>query len=128
MDVVSAHTRFWGGGGGGGGGNLGIEDGAVHSMLGLDSWCVMLLNPYFIPSSGIVRQDSMWDSLVFHKVRATMGGRVRIIVTGSAPIAAKVLDFLRVAFGCNVRGVEYSESSINNDFMILFTDFPFLGV
>ena len=53
--------------------------------------------------SGIVRQNSIWDWLVFGKVQNYMGGRLRYIITGSAPISTKVLDFLRVAFGCNVR-------------------------
>ena len=39
---------------------------------------------------------------MFSKVQNTLGGRVRAIVTGSAPISAKVMDFLRCAFGCLV--------------------------
>ena len=45
----------------------------------------------------------MWDWIVFSKVQNTLGGRVRVIVTGSAPISVKVMDFLRCAFGCLVR-------------------------
>ncbi|CAI8013955.1 Long-chain-fatty-acid--CoA ligase 5 [Geodia barretti] len=52
--------------------------------------------------SGLVRQNSMWDKVVLKKVRSLLGGRVRMIFTGSAPIAAHVLDFLRAAFGCQV--------------------------
>jgi long-chain acyl-CoA synthetase len=51
---------------------------------------------------GVIRRDSMWDWIVFNKVQNTLGGRVRVIVTGSAPISAKVMDFLRCAFGCLV--------------------------
>ena len=51
---------------------------------------------------GLVRQNSMWDKVVLKKVRNLLGGRVRMIFTGSAPIAAHVLDFLRAAFGCQV--------------------------
>jgi len=51
---------------------------------------------------GIVRRDSIWDWLVFRRVQQSMGGRVRFIITGSAPISSKVMDFVRVAFGCQV--------------------------
>uniref|UniRef100_A0A663MN25 Long-chain-fatty-acid--CoA ligase n=1 Tax=Athene cunicularia TaxID=194338 RepID=A0A663MN25_ATHCN len=51
---------------------------------------------------GIIRNDSIWDRLVFKKVQATMGGRVRIMVTGAAPISPSVLTFLRAALGCQI--------------------------
>ncbi|KAI8070840.1 hypothetical protein BC940DRAFT_295686 [Gongronella butleri] len=40
----------------------------------------------------------VWDRLIFNKVRNVLGGNVRVIVTGSAPIASEILDFFRVAF------------------------------
>lgn len=43
-----------------------------------------------------------WDRLIFSKVRARLGGQVRVILTGSAPIGADVMDFLRIAFSCHV--------------------------
>ncbi|NXE38286.1 ACSL5 ligase, partial [Ptilorrhoa leucosticta] len=51
---------------------------------------------------GIFRNDSIWDKLVFKKVQETMGGRVRIMVTGAAPISPSVLTFLRAALGCQI--------------------------
>ncbi|XP_030620571.1 long-chain-fatty-acid--CoA ligase 1 [Chanos chanos] len=50
--------------------------------------------------SGIMRQDSIWDKLIFKKVQATVGGRVRLMLTGAAPVSATVLTFLRGALGC----------------------------
>ncbi|XP_071313141.1 long-chain-fatty-acid--CoA ligase 1-like [Trachinotus anak] len=49
---------------------------------------------------GIVRRDSIWDRLIFRKVQASLGGRVRLMVTGAAPISPTVLTFLRAAVGC----------------------------
>ncbi|KAM7388991.1 hypothetical protein PAMP_022992 [Pampus punctatissimus] len=49
---------------------------------------------------GIMRRDSIWDRLIFSKVQASLGGRVRLIITGAAPISPAVLSFLRAAIGC----------------------------
>uniref|UniRef100_H3CXM8 long-chain-fatty-acid--CoA ligase n=1 Tax=Tetraodon nigroviridis TaxID=99883 RepID=H3CXM8_TETNG len=49
---------------------------------------------------GIMRRDSIWDRLIFRKVQASLGGRVRFMITGAAPISPAVLTFLRVAMGC----------------------------
>jgi long-chain acyl-CoA synthetase len=39
---------------------------------------------------------------VFSKVKARLGGRVRILVSGGAPLAPHVEEFLKVAFCCPV--------------------------
>uniref|UniRef100_A0A8C5RUB4 Long-chain-fatty-acid--CoA ligase n=1 Tax=Laticauda laticaudata TaxID=8630 RepID=A0A8C5RUB4_LATLA len=52
--------------------------------------------------SGIVRNDSVWDILFFNKIQASLGGCVRMIVTGAAPASPTVLGFLRAALGCQV--------------------------
>ncbi|KAL7751852.1 medium-chain fatty acid-CoA ligase faa2 [Sorochytrium milnesiophthora] len=43
-----------------------------------------------------------WDNLLFNKVRQVLGGRVRMMVTGSAPLSKDTLQFLRLAFACDV--------------------------
>ncbi|XP_037328253.2 long-chain-fatty-acid--CoA ligase 1a isoform X2 [Pungitius pungitius] len=50
--------------------------------------------------SGVVRTDSIWDKLIFKKVQASLGGRVRLIITGAAPVSPTILTFLRAALGC----------------------------
>jgi long-chain acyl-CoA synthetase len=42
------------------------------------------------------------DRLVFNRVKARLGGRTRLVVSGSAPLAPKVEAFLRVAMCCPV--------------------------
>jgi len=50
----------------------------------------------------IVCNNSIWDKVVFKRVREGMGGRVRLMITGSAPLADEVLTFIRAAMGCIV--------------------------
>ncbi|XP_058854298.1 long-chain-fatty-acid--CoA ligase 1-like isoform X1 [Acipenser ruthenus] len=50
--------------------------------------------------SGIVRNDSVWDKLIFRKVQASLGGKVQLMITGAAPVSPTVLSFLRAALGC----------------------------
>ncbi|XP_065325507.1 long-chain-fatty-acid--CoA ligase 1-like [Pelmatolapia mariae] len=49
---------------------------------------------------GIIRKDSIWDKLIFNRVQASLGGCVRLMITGAAPISPVVLTFLRAALGC----------------------------
>ncbi|GIX88374.1 long-chain-fatty-acid--CoA ligase 1 [Caerostris extrusa] len=50
----------------------------------------------------IVTNRSVWDRFVFKPVQESLGGRVRLMVTGSAPLASNVLTFLRCALGCTI--------------------------
>lgn len=43
-----------------------------------------------------------YDCLVFKNFKAVLGGRVRVMITGSAPISPDVLDFLKIAFCCQI--------------------------
>ncbi|EIW85421.1 long-chain-fatty-acid-CoA ligase [Coniophora puteana RWD-64-598 SS2] len=45
---------------------------------------------------------TFWDAVVFRKVRAVLGGNLMLVSTGSAPISAEVMDFLKIALGCEV--------------------------
>uniref|UniRef100_A0A8C9YZZ9 Long-chain-fatty-acid--CoA ligase n=1 Tax=Sander lucioperca TaxID=283035 RepID=A0A8C9YZZ9_SANLU len=53
-------------------------------------------------SNGIIRSDSLWDKIFFSKIQASLGGRLRMIITGAAPTSPAVLGFLRAALGCQV--------------------------
>jgi len=53
-----------------------------------------------------------WDAIIFKKMRALLGGQVRFMVTGSAPIEKQVIDFLKIVFSCPiVEGYGLTESS-----------------
>ncbi|GLB35097.1 putative AMP-binding enzyme [Lyophyllum shimeji] len=43
-----------------------------------------------------------WDKLVFRKIQAVLGGQIQLITSGSAPISPDVMDFLKIAFACDV--------------------------
>jgi long-chain acyl-CoA synthetase len=41
---------------------------------------------------------SLYDRMVFKRTKALLGGRVRMLVTGSAPISPDILEFLKICF------------------------------
>jgi long-subunit acyl-CoA synthetase (AMP-forming) len=54
----------------------------------------------------------LWNKIVFKKFQEGVGGRLRLIVSGSAPLSPDVHDFLRVAFGIPVmQGYGLTETS-----------------
>uniref|UniRef100_A0A7S3PCP5 Long-chain-fatty-acid--CoA ligase n=1 Tax=Aplanochytrium stocchinoi TaxID=215587 RepID=A0A7S3PCP5_9STRA len=59
-------------------------------------------------------KSTIWDTLVFGPLKKRIGfDRVRLMMTGSAPIADHVLNFLRAAFGVPVQeGYGQTESSL----------------
>ncbi|KAG0165207.1 hypothetical protein DFQ28_001503 [Apophysomyces sp. BC1034] len=44
----------------------------------------------------------LWDRVVFGQIRAKLGGRLRFILSGSAPISPDVMDFMRICFSAKV--------------------------
>ena len=58
----------------------------------------------------------LWDRLWSRKIRQVLGGKVRLIVSGSAPASPASLKFLRAALACDViegknlaDGVDYQD-------------------
>jgi long-chain acyl-CoA synthetase len=46
--------------------------------------------------------QQLYDPLVFEKVKEMMGGKIRLLISGGAPLSQDVKDFLFVAFGCPI--------------------------
>ncbi|KCV71792.1 hypothetical protein H696_01210 [Fonticula alba] len=61
---------------------------------------------------GIIRRDTIWDRLVFDKIRVRFGKSFKAIVTGAAPIAPEVKKFFRIVCGCPlIEGYGLTETS-----------------
>ena len=66
---------------------------------------------YYLHNQGTL-YHKLYDTIVFKKIRNLTGGQVRIMVTGSAPIAADVLNFLKCVFSCPIiEGYGLTETS-----------------
>eukprot|EP00011_Vannellida_sp_DIVA3-517-6-12_P007091 CAMPEP_0114614478 /NCGR_PEP_ID=MMETSP0168-20121206/5676_1 /TAXON_ID=95228 ORGANISM="Vannella sp., Strain DIVA3 517/6/12" /NCGR_SAMPLE_ID=MMETSP0168 /ASSEMBLY_ACC=CAM_ASM_000044 /LENGTH=704 /DNA_ID=CAMNT_0001825531 /DNA_START=98 /DNA_END=2212 /DNA_ORIENTATION=+ len=83
-----------------------IHDRVVHTVAAYPAWKRRLFQVAFNTKRQRLRQGIyshyLWDILVFNRVRALLGGRVRMMLIGSAPIFPDVLDFMRVCFSCEV--------------------------
>ncbi|KAM3717774.1 Long-chain-fatty-acid--CoA ligase [Dirofilaria immitis] len=44
--------------------------------------------------------NTIWDKIVFKKIRACFGGQLRLITSGGAPICTDVMNFSRIVYGC----------------------------
>jgi len=44
----------------------------------------------------------VWDRIWSRKIRQVLGGKIRLIVSGSAPASRETLKFLRAALACDV--------------------------
>ncbi|KAF5297457.1 hypothetical protein FQA39_LY19269 [Lamprigera yunnana] len=82
------------------GGSVGFYSGDIRRL----SDDMKALRPTVTPAvpRGVIRNNSFWDKLVFKKVQEGMGGRLRLMLVGSAPLAENVLTFVRCALGCLV--------------------------
>ena len=56
---------------------------------------------YYLQQTGEVFHDT-YDKLIFNKAKTRLGGKVRLIITASAPIAENILNFLKCLFCCPV--------------------------
>lgn len=52
--------------------------------------------------AGYVTKSSMWDYIIFKKIQNMLGGNIRVIAVGAAPIKPQILQFFRAALGASV--------------------------
>ncbi|KAJ3270477.1 Long-chain-fatty-acid--CoA ligase 5 [Terramyces sp. JEL0728] len=56
----------------------------------------------YMLENGLLRQNSIYDKLIFNKFQKVIGGNTRLIVSGGAPINPIATEYLRIVFGANV--------------------------
>lgn len=54
-------------------------------------------------NNGGTYTHAFWDRIIFNKVKQALGGNVRAMITGSAPIGKDVMQFLRIALCVDLR-------------------------
>ena len=76
-----------------------ITDG-MKQATGVKKWLVdkaVTAKLYYLRNGeGLIHK--FYDAVVFSKMKAMLGGNVRLMITGSAPLAGEVQDFIKVCF------------------------------
>eukprot|EP00300_Choanocystis_sp_HF-7_P037005 c52986_g1_i1.p1 GENE.c52986_g1_i1~~c52986_g1_i1.p1 ORF type:complete len:691 (+),score=140.77 c52986_g1_i1:54-2126(+) len=77
----------------------------VANATGLKKWMfgIALSSGLKNFDEGQVGASFIWNSIVFKNVQALTGGRLRLILTGSAPLDGNVHKFVQTCFNCPVR-------------------------
>lgn len=74
---------------------------------------------------GIIRNDSVWDSLFFKKIQDKLGGRVKVILSGSAPMQDHVIQWFRAVMGTQImEAYGQTESSASTSMYLLGDTVP----
>ncbi|GMT11963.1 hypothetical protein PFISCL1PPCAC_3260, partial [Pristionchus fissidentatus] len=66
----------------------------VRMLFGIAKWWKLRML-----ANGEMRFDTIWDRIVFSKISSMLGGRIRLLTTGGAPVSPEVKNFTRIAYG-----------------------------
>ena len=78
-----------------------IHDKVMQGINEYPSWKRNLFQTAYAAKKRRLESDGvfthyLWDKIVFRKIQILLGGRVRLMITGSAPVSHNVLDFMRM--------------------------------
>nr|AND95616.1 Long-chain acyl-CoA synthetase [Chromera velia] len=83
-----------------------IFDKVTAKVKGQPGWKQMVFNTAVTYKTSKLRgsgvPESLLDSAVFKETKMALGGRVKLMATGSAPLAANVHEFLKVVLCCPI--------------------------
>ena len=106
----------------------GILQEKVNAITGVKKWLVN--NGINTKMENLRRHGTVthgcYDKVIFKKFKAIFGGNVRCMITGSAPIAKDVLDFLKVCF-CSPIMEGYGMTETSGGSFITFVGDPMSG-
>ncbi|CAF4833041.1 unnamed protein product, partial [Rotaria sp. Silwood1] len=69
-------------------------------LLGRILFRLAIYNKLALIRRGDFSQNTIWDKILFDKIRRQFGGQIRRVVSSSAPLSAEVCQFARAAFSC----------------------------
>ena len=80
-----------------------IKDG-IKAATGIKGWLVnrAVASKLANLKAGKGLNHLFYDKIVFKKIKMLLGGNVRTMISGSAPISAEVLDFLKICFSAPI--------------------------
>ena len=76
----------------------------IGKLTGLKAWFInkAISSKMEAIQNGQGFTHKFYDAVLFSKFRKVLGGRVRFMGVGSAPIEKNVLDFMKVCFCCSI--------------------------
>ena len=105
-----------------------VLNGAINAAGGCKTWLAKkaIDSKTFYLKRDATYTDACYDKLVFAKICARLGGKVKYMITGSAPIDPQVLEFFKVCFCCPVME-GYGLTEVSGGASVTYPDDPVAG-